>query len=175
MGILSGQTVRIRAVEPSDARLIYEAENDDSPESRGCGLAPLSYQSVLDYALSYDADPFVSGGVRFAVETLTDATTVGFIDIYDIDAFHTRGFVGIYIFPPHRRKGFGKEAVAILCRYAGGKLGLHQLAAKVETDNESSIALFESLRFSCSSVLKDWEPRHATRSFADVRIYQKIL
>jgi len=154
---------------------MLDAENGDEPFARGPMLAPLSYENVLSYAMTYDADPFSSGGIRLTVEHIVTGEPVGFVDLYEIDGLHTRAFIGIYICRKWRERGFGSEAVEKICSYARFTLGIHQVVAEIEDGNVGSIALFERLGFICAGVLRDWVAKSGGREFADVRVFQKIF
>lgn len=172
---LNDEIVRLRAVEPSDAQILYTVENSDFGLSDSCWFAPLSYQSVLTYAMSYDADPFASGGIRLTVERVADSAPVGFIDLYDLDSFKSHAFISIFILERFRHNGFGLRAVSLMMKYAFRVLALHQIAAKIEVNNIASQRLFEKAGFTCNSILNDWLFDPDKRVFTDMMIYQNLF
>ena len=48
---------------------------------------------------------------------------------------------------PNRRKGFAKQALVSLIKYAWNELRLKQLHTGIFSDNKSSLALFKSVGF----------------------------
>lgn len=151
----------LRALEPDDARLMYEIENDASAREYSSTTAPLSMEQLRTYALTYDADPFHAGQLRL-VAAKADGSPVGLADLYDIDAVHRHAFVGIYILPDYRGMGLGTEALRLLASYAGEVLGLACLGAKVSTANGASRSLFEKAGYRHCGTLPGWL-RHGRR------------
>ena len=64
--------------------------------------------------------------------------------------------MGIVTDPAYRGRGYGREALALLCHYAEHVLDLHQLYAYVLEDNAPARQLFASSGFSEVATLKDW-------------------
>ncbi|MDE5849776.1 MAG: GNAT family N-acetyltransferase, partial [Muribaculaceae bacterium] len=56
--------LRLRALEPEDADMMYDAESDEAAWRYSDYLAPMSLELLREYALTYDADPFRSGQLR---------------------------------------------------------------------------------------------------------------
>lgn len=153
--------IRLRAVEPEDAELMWLAENDGTCADSSDYMAPLSRRQVLDYALGYDADPFRAGQLRLIVEvcreygeeavaqprrgmTGAEWEGAGIADLYDISVRDLTAWAGIYIAPQWRRRGIGRMAVEAIARLAFSRLGLYALGAKVAQSNEASLRLFSS-------------------------------
>ena len=63
---------------------------------------------------------------------------------------------GIVTDRAYRGRGYGREALALLCHYAEHVLDLHQLYAYVFEDNAPARQLFASCGFSEVATLKDW-------------------
>jgi len=55
--------------------------------------------------------------------------------------------IGIVILKEYRRKGFAKQSLTLLIKYAWEKLHLKQLHTGIFLDNKASLALFQSLGF----------------------------
>lgn len=148
--------VKLRALEPADADFMFDIENDSQAWRYSDTVAPLSRRILRDYALGYDADPFRSGQLRLVVTDASFGTPVGLVDLYEISQRHSRAFIGIYILPAYRRKGYAHEAIKSLCNYASQILFLHQLGTRIGDDNPKSICLFEKCGFSLTATLPDW-------------------
>ena len=78
----------------------------------------------------------------FAIQK--DATIVGSISIYERSK--SIASLGIEIFTPYRRKGYGYEAMRLLIEFATQK-GYKIILQQVRTDNLASIRLHEKLGF----------------------------
>lgn len=151
--------ITLRAVEPEDIDLMYASDNDEEARIWTDYSAPISRNQLLQYALSYDADPFSTGQLRLIVETAVEedlAKPVGIVDLYDISQKDGRGFIGIYILPKFRHKGFALAAVNAATRYCFSNLGLRILSAKVSTRNHYAVSLFRKAGFSQLCILPEW-------------------
>ena len=149
--------IRFRAIEPCDADLLYEAENEDSVWTDSDTLAPYSRHLLRQYAEGYRADPVAEGQLRLmAVESQT-GEPIGILDFYDISFFHSRSFIGVYVFPRHRRQGRATAILRAGADYARKRLGLRILAAKVLATNPASLQLFRRAGYDHSGCLPAWQ------------------
>ncbi|MBO4978703.1 MAG: GNAT family N-acetyltransferase [Muribaculaceae bacterium] len=170
---LDGNNIYLRAVEPDDIDFLYRLENEGGKEETGFATAPLSRQQLHEYIVGYSADIHAERQLRLMICSATDGAAVGTVDITDYEPRDRRGFVGIAIGAAHRRKGYGLEALMILCRYAATTLGMHQLAAMVAVDNEVSRHLFVRAGFKPCGRLRSWLRRGNT--YADALLFQKLF
>ncbi|MBD5371607.1 MAG: GNAT family N-acetyltransferase [Bacteroides sp.] len=148
--------IRIRALEPSDAKYLYDAENDHSLWGVSGTVAPYSLHALSKYAESYDADPFASGQLRLVITGTDGSDPVGLLDFYDISLLHAHAWVGIYIRPEFRRQGAALAALKFAAAYAHKRLKLKQLAAKVLRSSTDSLALFRRAGYDSRGVLTGW-------------------
>lgn len=155
--LLSSDLIRFRAVEPEDADVMFKAEKDEANFIYNGFAAPYSAKQLLDYALSYDADPLRAGQLRLVIES-TDCkpSIIGLLDLTEISPRDSRAFVGIYILPMFRRKGYAEEALTLGANYAEKILGIRHLAAKITNDNLSSIHLFEKSGWIRTATIPKW-------------------
>lgn len=169
-------SVKLRAVEPIDADMMYEVENDSRCWRYGETIAPISRRIIREYALNYDADPFSARQLRLIITTQSEGCRcqAGVVDLYEIDPIHRRAFVGIYILPSFREKGIAHTALHLLEDYAKDTLRLRKLAARIESINHPSIRLFERAAFVKSALLPAWFSL-ADGDFSDLLIYIKSI
>ena len=83
-------------------------------------------------------------------------STIGLIDLFDIDFKNKRAGVAIIINENKQSRGYAKEAVELLVKYSKTHLSLHQLYCNVLEDNTRSIKLFKSVNFTEVGMKKDW-------------------
>ena len=70
------------------------------------------------------------------------------VDLYDVDFEKGSAYVGVLIAEKQqRKKGFARQALLSMAQYAKKELKLIQLKATIQSSNEASIALFESLDY----------------------------
>ena len=151
--------IRLRAVEPEDVNMMFDCDNDEEARIWTDYAAPLSRRQLLNYALTYDADPFRAGQLRLIAEPFNDggeAVGIGIVDLYDIDSNDGRAFVGIYILPEYRHSGMALEALEALKKYCASVLGLRVLAAKVSTGNGAALGLFKQAGYTRICLLPSW-------------------
>ncbi len=157
--ILIGSNIRLRALEPGDADLLYSWENDTNVWKVSNTLTPFSRFQIEEYVLNSQYDILTSRQLRLMVDLLepnSGIKSVGTIDLFDFDPFHHRAGVGIWIREPFQNRGFGMEAMQLLIRYAFDTLQLHQLYCNISADNLLSVKLFEKLGFLRCGIKKDW-------------------
>lgn len=169
---LCADKLRLRAVEPADAHLMWEVESDSSQWLLNGMSAPFSCDNLLQYATTYDADPFRAGQLRLMAE-LEGNGIIGIVDLYQISAVHRTAYVGIYIMPQMRGKGYGKMCLRLLEDYASSLLNLRILAARVAEENHASTALFEKAGYSLAGTLHNW--LQSGNNTLNVRLYEKQI
>ncbi len=165
--------IRLRALEPSDAQILYDWEND--PETWNAGLRqwPVSLADIKALIEHSDLDIWQTRQTRLMIESADNADTVGCIDIFDFDPLNMHCSLGVLIRPDARRKGFATQAVAEICAFAARTLLVQSVMASVAADNEPSLALFRAAGFSESGRLRRWVRRGDV--FVDEILFQKSL
>lgn len=177
-GILTGERIQLRAVEPDDAWALWEMETDTTQWLFNGMMAPFSMRNIKEYALSYDPDPFRTGQLRLIARMRQlhgnwGKDVVGMADLYDISAHDRNAWVGIYVRPGFRDQGYAMEMLAIMERYAHHTLNIRTLAAKVVQGNEASLNLFKSARYIKRGGLLNW--MEIDSRSCDVYYFQKNL
>ena len=166
------EEIALRALEPEDIDVLYQWENNMDIWEVSNTLTPFSKYQLKKYIEQAQLDVFQTKQLRLIIELETSKTIIGMIDLFDFDAFHQRGGVGIIIHKEFRQRGFAKEALSLFANYCFNNLGLHQLYANISITNTASIALFESVSFELSGTKKQW--RKTKDGFIDECIYQLI-
>ncbi|MFD0862301.1 GNAT family N-acetyltransferase [Sungkyunkwania multivorans] len=171
MGTLIGTQVYLRALEPTDLDFLYRLENDESIWELGDTRTPYSKFVLKQYLENAHRSIYEAKQLRLTI--CKGDEQLGFIDLFDFDAIHKRAGVAIIIAEAkERQKGYGAEALRLLCDYAFSNFDLHQLYANIAEDNLASIKLFTSLGFEQAGVRRDW--LYQNGSFKDQLLFQKI-
>lgn len=169
---LTGEHIYLRALEPEDLDFIYEIENDENIWEMSSTQTPYSKFLIKQYLKNAQQDIYEAKQLRLMI-CMNDHRSIGLIDLFDFNPTHRRAGVGILIVEENNRgKGFGKEALALICNYGKTHLHLHQLFANVVADNLASVQLFESYGFRRIGVKKDWNL--VAGSYKDELLYQLI-
>lgn len=173
MGLLDGKLLMLRALEPEDLGYLYEWENNTDIWWLSNTLKPFSREVLRQYLQTAHKDLNESRQFRFVICLKTNQEAIGFIDLFDYEPIHKRAGIGILLVHPDiRNKGFGQEALELLCHYAFTVLMLHQVYASVPSDNLPSIRLFTKAGFQQTGTQKDWilTPDKAT----DIHFFQLL-
>jgi diamine N-acetyltransferase len=171
--VLKGNKIEVRAVEPSDATLIYLWENDVKNWKFTNTDSPLSmfeiYQLIEEQRVVRE-----SGQLRLMILALESDLIVGAIDLYNIDFKHGFGTVGILIAEEqYRKKGFALESLFLLANYVKNQLHLTNLHCGIQSSNTASQRLFEKAGFQKIGARKNWFLVEGNRE--DEYIYQLQL
>jgi diamine N-acetyltransferase len=155
---LESDTIKLRAVEPSDIDLLYLWENDPKIWTIGESSKPCSRFELESYILS-EGDIFANRQLRLMIDCKQNENchTVGTVDLFDFNPIHGRAGLGILIYAPeNRRKGYASETLKILIRYAFTILNISVLYCNISVNNRKSIDCFEKAGFEKCGHKKSW-------------------
>ena len=171
--LLQGKICRLRAVEPDDARTMYEWENDPDVWRVSGTTAPCSLDALLAFIAEQQRGIYASGGLRLII-VAPQGEAVGAVDLFDFDPVNLRAGVGVLVYGgENRRRGYASDALAVVEEYAREVLHLHQLWCGVGADNEASLALFERAGYEISGRRRDWQ--RTSDGFVDEVVMQKVF
>lgn len=138
--ILKGEKVILRALEYEDLEFLRETINDPEIEKLVCGWAyPISKSQQIDW---YEKTLNENKILRFVAET-EEHGVIGVADIRDIDWKNRVAFHGIKIGNSKiRGKGYGKDIVFTIMKYAFEELNLNRLDGAILDYNEGSKKLY---------------------------------
>jgi len=172
MRSLEGEKVYLRALEPEDLEFVHGVENTEEFWEISANQTPYSRFMIRQYLENAHRDIYDIKQFRLVICTLKHEA-VGLIDIFDFEPKDRRAALGILIADAdQRKKGYGAEALKLLCDYCFSHLALHQVYANITLDNENSAKLFENLGFKKVGVKKDWT--FADGQYKDEVLYQLI-
>ncbi|NJB83307.1 GNAT family N-acetyltransferase [Wenyingzhuangia aestuarii] len=171
MSKLTGNLIKLRALEPEDLEFLYHIENNEAYWEVSSTQTPYSRYLLKQYLENSHLDIYEAKQLRFAIEN-KQHNIVGMIDLFDFSPQHLRAGIGVLIDQTHQQKGYATEAIKLLNNYAFSSLNLRQLYANIATDNKNSIQLFEKLGYQNVGVRKDWI--FSDGKFKDVAFYQLI-
>lgn len=172
MQTLKGKAIYLRALEPEDIDFLYKLENTESIWEVSETQVPYSRFLLKEYLKNSHKDIYTTKQLRLVICKL-DEEVIGFVDIYDFNPLHLRAGIGIVILEDAERgKGYGAEALQLVCNFGFKHLNLHQLYASIAEDNQVSMKVFENCGFIKSAIKKDWNYSNGT--FKNELLYQKI-
>ena len=171
---LSGNLIYLRALEHEDLDFLYQLENDTRFWEISNTIAPYSKVTLRRYLENAHRDIYDVKQLRLCICNKDNQVLLGFVDLFDFDPKNKRAGIGLVVQEEgNRNKGFGMEAVSLVCNFAFDALGLHQIYANVHEDNVPSVRLFEKLGFERTGLKKDWTI--ANGKFKNELLFQKIM
>lgn len=164
--------VKLRVPEVKDAPQMLLWENDTDFWRVSGTEAPFSLLEIENFIMSA-SKVRENKQLRFIIVDQNN-NSVGLIDLYNINFKHSRGGVGVLIAnDKDRGRGYAKKAIDLLIKFAVNKLNIRNFYANIQSDNEKSVRLFESLDFIKVGEKKDWYifPDEVLNEY----IYQRIV
>ncbi|MDR1583445.1 MAG: GNAT family N-acetyltransferase [Prevotellaceae bacterium] len=155
---LESDTVKLRAVEPSDIDLLYLWENDPKVWIISESITPYSRFELEKYILS-EGDIFANKQLRLMIDCKQNGAylTVGTVDLFDFNPVHSRAGLGIMIYSPENRgKGYASEALNMLIEYTFTVLNISVLYCNISAGNHKSINCLEKAGFEKCGLKKSW-------------------
>jgi RimJ/RimL family protein N-acetyltransferase len=102
--------------------------------------------------------------VMFLIRTNEDDRIIGFANLDYISWHNGDSYMGIGIGDKsYWSKGFGREAMDILLRYAFTEMNLHRLSLTVYEYNERAIRMYEKVGFKIEGLNRDYHYREGRR------------
>lgn len=153
---LANEKISLRAIEPEDIELLYAWENDPEIWEVSHTLVPYSKYILALYIKNADKDIYESKQLRLMIDTAV-GKTIGAIDLFDFDPYHSRVGIGLLIYNQEdRSKGYASSSLDLVISYCFNKLNIHQLYANIESGNTISLQLFEKHGFKICGTKKEW-------------------
>jgi RimJ/RimL family protein N-acetyltransferase len=142
---LVGEKVYLRPIEEADAAMCWTWFNDPAVRRTiafrdGPSTEARSREWIRGLAQRHDEG--------FAIVTRDGDLYVGNCDLREINLLDRNATLGIAIGRTEQwGRGFGSEAVALLCRHGFDDLGLHRIALSCYANNERGLRLYARLGF----------------------------
>jgi diamine N-acetyltransferase len=170
---IRGKQISLRALEPSDADILYRWENNQALWPVSFTQVPFSRFILEEFVSAAYQDIYTNKQLRLMINTIDGDKTIGIIDLFEFEPQHARCGLGIYIEESSRKKGYAVEAIEAVKDYCFRTLMLKQVYAHINKTNEGSLALFEKAGFEKSCLKKSWH-KTGLNTFEDVWFLQCI-
>ena len=148
--MLVSAEIKLRTLKDTDLDFLFSLENDKSLWAVSGTTEPFSLVQLANYISHANQDIAIAEQFRFVIECQGKA--IGCIDLYEYNFKRQNAGVGIVILKEYRRKGFAKQSLTLLIKYAWEKLHLKQLHTGIFSDNKASLSLFQSVGFEMVSL-----------------------
>lgn len=153
---LKGKLISLRALEPSDAEILYQWENNRKLWTVSYTQIPFSKFTIEEFVNAAHNDIYTNKQLRLMIHSNAENISVGIIDLFEFEIQHARSGLGIYINETSQRSGFASEALELIKLYCFETLLLKQIYVHVGENNAASLALFEKAGFQKTALKKCW-------------------
>ncbi|GAA3533641.1 GNAT family protein [Amycolatopsis ultiminotia] len=144
--MLTGELVRLRALEPSDAESLYRWVHDDEVGQWMNNDHPLSLDQLRKRGEDRKTNTY--GLVVLGIEAVADDKLIGVIDLRDARPEEGRAELDIYLGEKdYWDGGYGTEALKLMCRYGFNVMRLHLIALWVVAENERARHVYRKVGF----------------------------
>ena len=152
--MIEGKLVRLRAFEADDLDASHAFVNDY--ETLREMLSGIPYPSSMSDEREWLSRQscVTRGEYQFAIED-AEGYLVGRCGVTHLDWKNRLGELGIMVGAPYRGRGYGTEAMSLLCDFCFDELNLHKLRVSVLAFNHPALRCYEANGFVREGLLKD--------------------
>ena len=153
--MLFGKKIFLRYLEPPDADVLHQWENDKSHWNVTGTQKPFTKKEIKSF-ISNQKDIYLDKQLGWMICTPPISPLspgrgiggeVGCIDLFEFNKTNLTAGIGILVDKNHRRNGYGSEALSLLVTYSFEILNLKQLYCNISADNTASMNLFQKHKF----------------------------
>jgi RimJ/RimL family protein N-acetyltransferase len=142
--MLTGDRVTLRPIRPEDYPRLWEWRID--PETwEQMASSPVWPWIYADFCDLYDRMTRAKDAAEWAIDV--DGELVGRTSLFAVDELSRNAEVGISFGPEHRGKGYGRDALRVLLRYAFERRNLHRVWLETVATNEMSLRAYAAAGF----------------------------
>ena len=150
----SGSLVRLRAPEQADVPAFHRWFNDRGVTATFGGRYPVTMAMERDWVAANGASSFATGA-HFAVETLA-GELVGSCGLFKADPEDRTAELGLIIGEQERwGRGYGTEAVRLICRFGFEEMNLHRIGLLVFAHHAPARRVYEKAGFVVEAVARE--------------------
>lgn len=148
---LEGALVRLRGAEPVDLARLNEMVNDPDVLA---GLSHVTFPQPLQGIRDWlEGSRNAERSIVFVTETLA-GECIGVCSLEAIEARSRVATLGIWIGKPYWDKGYGTDAVRVLCRFGFRHANLQRIQLHVFAPNERGTRVYEKVGFKHEGTLR---------------------
>ena len=148
-----GRLVRLRAFEREDVDANHAFVNDYETVRGMLSGIPFPSSMQDEYRWLEQQTSYSRGEYQFAVED-GGGYLVGRCGVTRLDWKNRVAELAIMIGTPYRGRGYGSEAIALLCDFCFREMNLHKLKVSVFAFNEPAVRCYEKNGFTREGMLK---------------------
>jgi RimJ/RimL family protein N-acetyltransferase len=115
-------------------------------------------------------DSILKAELTWVIELADEGKVIGEVYVNNIVSFYLAN-IGILINENYRNKGYAREALTAVKKYAFNELGLGRVRAVVLNTNTGSVRMLESCGFECEALIYDYD---CGGRLADVYLFSAV-
>jgi len=137
----------LRKISPADAQDIFAMRADERMHLFTDTLPDETTHQTAAYIEKMNSGVEANRSIIWAMQHRQAQKVIGTISLWDFQIENASAELGYGIIPEYQGQGLMKEALLQVCAYGLGTLGLRQLFAYTEENNQASIRLLETCNF----------------------------
>lgn len=169
--MIDGHFVRLRAFERHDVDANHAFVNDLETMQHMVSGIPFPASMEDEYRWLEQQTSYSRGEYQFAVEDF-EGSLVGRCGVIRLDWKNRVAELAIMIGTPYRGRGYGKEAMGLLCDFCFKEMNLHKLKVSVFAFNKAAIRTYEKNGFVQEGTLRQEIFRNG--AYQDVVILSRL-
>lgn len=143
--MLTGERVTLRPLRPADYERLWEWRVDITTWGDQSDEAPFPL-TLEEYArASEEAARTPEKGISFAIDV--GGELVGRASLFAFDELSRNAEVGLGFGPDHRGKGYGRDTLRVLLRFAFVHRNLHRVWLECAATNERAVRAYRAAGF----------------------------
>lgn len=169
--MINGTLVTLRAPGAGDLDFFSAVRNDlDLQEMLMALPKPNSLEKVRSWLQNKNEQQVA---VFFVIAESQSGCPVGFIQANEIDLLHGHCWLGICLGREYQRKGYGRDAIALLELYLQRFFRLRKILLRVIDSNSTAESFYLSLGYQVVGTLR--EHHYLNGKFHDVTIMERVF
>lgn len=161
--ILRGERIRLAAINKDDLP-VFAGWYEDAGFSRLSDSTPAAPLSEAQWAARLEEQQKAEDGFLFAIRELEEDSLIGYVELDGIQWTHQTAWMGIALGDrAYWGKGYGREAMKLILKFAFHELNLHRVQLSVFSYNERALSLYKKLGFVQEGVMREHLSRDGRR------------
>jgi RimJ/RimL family protein N-acetyltransferase len=154
MNFWHGKSVKLRGVEPSDAEIFFQW-NQNSERARRLDFVwpPTSRAAVETWVEEQSQKKLEKDAFIWVIEDM-DGVAVGSISTHHCDLRNRTFSYAVDIAPENQRRGYASEAILLVLKYYFEESNYQKVAVPVHSYNRESMRLHKKLGFKKEGTLR---------------------
>lgn len=169
---LETQTLTLRKVERTDAAALFDLRSNDNLMQYLNRPKAKTIDDALTLIQRLETDLQTGAGITWGLAQKGDATLIGTIGFWRIDAPNYRAEIGYLLHGDYHGRGWMDAAIKTVVAYGFEQLGLHSIEARIDPRNTPSARVLEKNHFVQEAHFK--ENIYQDGAFADTVVYSLL-